>query len=85
MHYVYILRSIKHPRRLYIGCAGDIQRRLAEHNRGDGTYSRIYAPWELESYTAFKEKQLAEDFERYLKSGSGRAFMKKRFLPQLAS
>ena len=56
MHYVYILRSINHPQRLYIGCAGDVHKRLAGHNRGDGTYSKTYAPWELEAYTAFRDQ-----------------------------
>ena len=85
MHYVYILRSIHHSKRLYIGCAQNIEKRLLEHNRGDGTYSKAYAPWELEAFMAFKNKQVAEAFERYLKSGSGHAFMKKRLLPNLTS
>ena len=83
MHDVYILRSINHPKRLYIGCTEDIHKRLAEHNHGDGAYSKACAPWELEAYVAFKNKQVAEGFERYLKSGSGHAFLKKRFLPKL--
>ena len=82
MHYVYILRSINHPKRLYIGCAQDIEKRLVQHNRGDSTYSKTYTPWEMEAYMAFKDKQVAEDLERYLKSGSGHAFLKKRLLPR---
>jgi hypothetical protein len=35
-------------------------------------------PWELECYVAFPEKQQAFDFEKYLKSPSGRAFASKR-------
>ena len=83
MHYVYILRSLKNPKRLYIGCTRDIEKRLIEHNRGDGIYSKTYAPWELEAYLAFKEKQVAEEFERYLKAGSGHAFLKKHLLPKV--
>ncbi len=85
MHYSYILRSVDHPKRLCIGCAQDIEKRLIEHNRGDGAYSKTYAPWELEVHRAFTDKQMAEEFERYLKSGSGHAFLKKRFLPKLTS
>lgn len=84
MHYVYILRSINHPKRLYIGCTQNIEKRVAEHNIGDSTYSNTYAPWELEAYLAFKNRQVAESFERYLKSGSGHAFLKKRLLPKLS-
>ena len=84
MHNVYVLRSINHPKRLYIGCAQDVPRRLTQHNRGDGTYSKMYAPWELEVYVVFKNKYVAEAFECYLKSGSGHAFLKKRLLPTLS-
>jgi len=37
-----------------------------------------YAPWKLITYVAFSDEQKAETFERYLKSGSGHAFAKKR-------
>jgi hypothetical protein len=36
-------------------------------------------PWEPISYHAFAEADRARDFERYLKTGSGQAFAKKRF------
>jgi hypothetical protein len=31
-------------------------------------------PWQLVTYVAFSEKKKANEFERYLKSGSGHAF-----------
>jgi putative endonuclease len=34
---------------------------------------------ELTTYIAFKNKYTAFTFEKYLKSGSGRAFLKKHF------
>jgi putative endonuclease len=37
-----------------------------------------YAPWKLVTYVAFSDRQKAEAFEHYLKSGSGHAFAKKR-------
>ena len=83
MYYVYILRSLDNPKRLYLGCTQDIGKRLVEHNRGDSTYSKTFAPWNLEAYLAFKDREIAEKFEKYLKSGSGHAFLKKRFLPRI--
>ncbi len=80
---VYILRSVKYPGRLYIGSTTDISKRLKEHNSCTSTYTKQYGPWELETYTAFKQKGIAENFEKYLKSGSGFAFLKKRLLPQV--
>ncbi|MBI2173966.1 MAG: GIY-YIG nuclease family protein [Candidatus Omnitrophica bacterium] len=91
MHYVYILVSLSESTRYYIGRTENLETRLQQHNHGESGYSKQYAPWRLETYTAFRdpqlaesfERQLAESFERYLKSGSGFAFLKKRLLPKL--
>ena len=80
MVFVYVLVSKKYPRRCYIGMTNDIERRLSEHNESDSIYTKKYAPWELKTYVAFKNRSRATEFERYLKSGSGFSFLKKRFL-----
>ena len=49
-------------------------------NPKPSAYTRQYAPWELETYTVFKDKKLAQQFEIYLKSQSGRAFLRKRLI-----
>jgi putative endonuclease len=38
-----------------------------------------YRPWRLRIYFAFSDEARALAFEKYLKSGSGRAFAKKHF------
>jgi len=80
MYTVYILRSLKDSKRHYVGITKDLERRLKEHNNKQSVYSSIYAPWELETYIVFKDKTLAENFERYLKHGSGNALLKKRLI-----
>ena len=80
MYVVYILRSVKHPDRLYIGLTTDLQKRLKSYNADTSTYSKRYSPWELEVSIDIKGKRVAEDFEKYLKTGSGFAFLKKRLL-----
>ena len=82
MPYVYILKSKKDPLRIYIGKTADIQERLEEHNRGESTYTKPFVPWKLQTFIYFENDRSAEDFEKYLKSGSGFAFMKKRLLPK---
>ena len=74
MHYVYLLRSINHPDQTYIGYTTNIDQRLDEHNSGKSIHTQKYSPWEMVSYTAFADKVKAMAFEKYLKSGSGRAF-----------
>jgi len=80
MHIVYIIKSIKTPGKIYIGITRDLDKRLAEHNSGLSTYTKKFAPWEVETYITFKNQVLAERFERYLKVGSGQAFLIKHLL-----
>ena len=82
MYYTYILKSTKTAGAIYIGYTKDLKTRLAYHNNpiNEG-YSKRHAPWIIEAYLAFTEKQEAKRFEIYLKSSSGKAFMKKRLIP----
>jgi putative endonuclease len=79
MFYVYLIRSLSHPAQTYVGITQDLKRRLAEHNNGQSTHTTKFMPWELVTYHAFSDKNKAYDFERYLKTGSGKAFALKRF------
>jgi predicted GIY-YIG superfamily endonuclease len=51
--------------------------RLSRHNSGEVAYTAKRRPWHVKSYIAFTDDTRAFAFERYLKSGSGRAFAKK--------
>ena len=79
MHYVYRIRSERYPDREYTGFTSNLRERLWHHNGGCCDYTRAFRPWKLVWYSAFETEQKARDFERYLKSGSGQAFAKKRF------
>ena len=79
MHYVYLLRSIGHPDKTYIGLTSDLRSRLQKHNEGGSPHTAKFAPWKLQCCFAFETENLARNFERYLKSGSGRAFAKRHF------
>jgi len=81
-YFVYILLSEKNPRKYYIGITEDVESRLKRHNGGHELYTKTDMPWKLETYIAFNNKELAYQFEKYLKHGSGHAFLKKRFLPK---
>jgi putative endonuclease len=80
MYYVYIIRSVSDPAQKYTGATSDLQQRIADHNAGKSTHTSKHAPWELAFYAAFVDKQTAYDFEKYLKSHSGRAFANKRLM-----
>ena len=79
MFYVYILKSERNGR-FYNGYTADLKRRLREHNTGQSFATRPYVPWGLAFYAAFKTEEKAKSFEAYLKTGSGWAFARKRFI-----
>ncbi|MEX2514988.1 MAG: GIY-YIG nuclease family protein [Candidatus Paceibacterota bacterium] len=64
----------------YIGCTSDLKERLHRHRNGHVPATSDRLPIDLVMYISFKEKYKAFDFEKYLKSGSGRAFMNRHFL-----
>lgn len=79
MYYVYILKSINFPDKIYIGYTTDLTVRLETHNAGGSVYTKSWLPWEMVFYAAFSDQAKALEFEKYLKSHSGRAFASKRF------
>jgi predicted GIY-YIG superfamily endonuclease len=79
LFYVYHLRSLSNPNQTYTGYASDLKKRLNDHNTGLSKHTAKYMPWELICYHAFKDKRSAQEFEYYLKTGSGKVFAKKRF------
>ena len=80
MSTVYVLKSLKDPKRYYIGITRDLERRLKEHNSEQAGYSKRYAPWEVETCVTFKNEELARRFEKYLKAGLGQAFLRKKLI-----
>ena len=81
MHYVYRLRSERFPDQEYTGSTVDLRNRLRQHNLGQNVSTAPYLPWRLVFYAAFESAAAARAFERYLKSGSGKAFARKRLWP----
>ncbi len=79
MYYVYLIQSINFPDKKYVGYSTDLKKRLETHNKGGSVYTKKYKPWKLEMYLGFKSMKRAKDFEKYLKSSSGKAFANKRF------
>ncbi|MDD3662381.1 MAG: GIY-YIG nuclease family protein [Candidatus Pacebacteria bacterium] len=76
MHYVYVLKT---KTGYYIGCTHDLRDRMKRHTSGQAKTTKDILPIELKMYFAIKDKNEAYNFEKYLKSGSGRAFTKRHF------
>ena len=80
MNYVYLLKSESRPEQVYLGSTRDLRKRLKEHNDGRSLHTAKFRPWILFAYFAFVHEKTAIAFEKYLKSGSGRAFVNRHFL-----
>ena len=78
MHYVYLVQSETAVGQRYVGVTSDLKQRLAQHNAGKSPHTAKHVPWRLVTYVALSDERKAETFERYLKSGSGHAFARKR-------
>ena len=79
--FVYILRSDRDPSRHYVGRTSNVDDRLEWHNAGPSGYTIQHRPWSVVVTVEFPDERAAARFERYLKSGSGRAFAKRHFAP----
>lgn len=79
MRFVYILESLADAEHFYVGQTEDVDARLAKHNAGAVSHTSKFRPWRLKNVIGFASEERAALFEKYLKSGSGRAFAKKRF------
>ncbi|MFT4204920.1 MAG: GIY-YIG nuclease family protein [Chitinophagaceae bacterium] len=73
---VYILYSEEFKKH-YTGYTSNLEDRLLSHNvLGKGWTSR-YRPWVLVYTKGFDTKQEAMAYEKWLKSGTGRDFVKR--------
>jgi len=73
-YYVY---SLKCRDGYYIGCTDNLKDRIERHKKGYVFATKNRLPVKLDFYCVFRNKYTAFNFEKYLKSASGRAFIKK--------
>lgn len=81
MHYSYIIHSSK-LHRFYVGSTQDINKRLKQHNSSIVFATKSGVPWKIVWLGTFVSTKEANNFEQYLKTDSGRAFMYKRLVPE---
>lgn len=75
-HTTYILIS-KITKKTYVGHTDNLNRRLLEHNKEKGVFSRRYAPWKVLYKETFLREVESIKREKYFKSAAGRRWMKR--------
>lgn len=77
MHYTYVLLSDDQGR-FYTGYTGDLRKRLQEHHGGRVRWTASRRPVRLVYYEACLRPEDALRRERFLKSGKGKRYLRKR-------
>ena len=77
--FVYFLKSLSNDF-LYVGSTNSLERRFAEHNEGMVQSTKGYRPLKLAAFLGVETERQARELEKYFKTGSGKAILKKRIL-----
>jgi putative endonuclease len=77
--FVYIIKSVPRPAQYYVGVTSNLPARLKAHNAGLSPHTAPHRPWRPLVVIEFDEEEPALEFERYLKTGSGREFARRHF------
>ena len=78
MYFVYVLKSNKDGN-LYIGFTNNLDRRLREHNNGTNLSTKYRRPFRLIYKEVVDDRVGARKIEKFLKSGSGREWIKANY------
>ncbi|MBT8223205.1 MAG: GIY-YIG nuclease family protein [Eudoraea sp.] len=75
---VYVLRS-EQDGRFYVGMSSDVEKRIIAHNSGRTKSTKGYRPWKIIHLEDHPERTSARKREKYLKSGYGKQWLKKKY------
>ena len=77
VYFVYLLEN--REGRWYIGYTpSSPYLRLKKHNTGLVQSTKAFSPWKIIYFEAYLNREDATGREKFLKSGSGRSFLKKQ-------
>lgn len=77
MYYVYVIKSLKDDY-IYTGHTDNLKKRFNEHNEGEVKSTSKRKPFKLLYYEACNLLEDAIRREKSLKTGFGRAYLKRR-------
>jgi putative endonuclease len=77
MYYVYVLKSLR-DQKLYIGQTNNLIKRIKQHNQGLVKATKKRTPFKLLYYEVSNILEDAIQREKSLKTGFGRAYLKRR-------
>ena len=75
-HHVYVIKSISHNY-IYVGITDNPDRRIHAHNQGYSRTTKPYRPFRVILTEVFASRPEARKREFELKTGAGKAFLRK--------
>ena len=78
MYYVYSIKSLSR-KYIYVGLTNNYERRIKEHQKGKEKTTKPYRPFKILFIEKFDTRAQARAREKYLKSGSGKEWIKSNF------
>lgn len=82
MYYVYVIKSLSSAY-WYTGVTNDLRKRFSQHQKAPTGWTKRHRPYELIYYEACRNMDDTRAREKYLKTGTGKRYLKnrlKRFL-----
>jgi len=76
--YVYSIQSINRNY-VYVGLTYNVPKRFQQHNEGKERTTAPYRPFEIILVESYPTRLEARKREKYLKTGSGKEWLKKTF------
>ena len=77
--FVYVLQSVSQPDRQFVESTANVPARVASHNAGNSPLTAASRPWRLVTVVQFGTESSALRFEKFLKTGAGRALARQFF------
>ncbi len=78
--FVYVLQSVPQPDRQFVESTANVPARVASHNAGHSPLTAACRPWRLVTVVQFGTESAALRFEKFLKTGAGRALARQFFV-----
>ena len=79
LYYIYVIRS-KNRNYIYVGLTNNLNRRVSQHQNGKEKTTAPYRPFKILFAEQFLSRIDARNREKYLKSGSGKEWIKSHFI-----
>jgi len=77
MIYVYAINS-KERNYIYVGMTDNVERRVAQHQKGYEKTTKPYRPFELILCETYPNREKARKREKFLKTAAGKRFLRAR-------